>query len=445
MVNVNLNYDYFDYVRNNPDCKVIMYGAGYEARKNYKYFDRIDYFCDQKAKSIELIENIPCLLPEELVEIQGKMIIIICIRNKSVAEHVCLMLGRLPIDAEVFCFFDNPACSTYDDSPYLYHLNAKDKLKICIVSRNDDWILGKFTRKLQEELCRLGQEAYISSEEDPEADINHYVHFEFLSRIYGNGTTVRTTMITHSDCLFHKERIKYHAQNGVTGICMSSYTLNMLSICGIPRDKLCYVNPAHDGDIKPRKIVIGITYRCHSDYDLRKRDDLILQVCKQLDACFFKLRIMGDGWDETVSQLEKMGFEVDYYPDFDREIYKELMPSLDYWFFSGFDEGGMGYLDALAAGVKTIVTPQGFHLDAKGGLTYPCSTIEDFTNVLKQIQEEKRKITEAVKGWTWENYAKKHLEIWQYLTRSKPLKEIYLHQSEYMDGIFSLLICDSRG
>ena len=74
MVNVNLNYDYFDYVRNNPDCKVIMYGAGYEARKNYKYFDRIDYFCDQKAKSIELIENIPCLLPEELVEIQGKMI-----------------------------------------------------------------------------------------------------------------------------------------------------------------------------------------------------------------------------------------------------------------------------------------------------------------------------------------------------------------------------------
>lgn len=192
---------------------------------------------------------------------------------------------------------------------------------------------------------------------------------------------------------------------------MSSYTLNMLSICGIPRDKLCYVNPAHDGDIKPRKIVIGITYRCHSDYDLRKRDDLILQVCKQLDACFFKLRIMGDGWDETVSQLEKMGFEVDYYPDFDREIYKELMPSLDYWFFSGFDEGGMGYLDALAAGVKTIVTPQGFHLDAKGGLTYPCSTIEDFTNVLKQIQEEKRKITEAVKGWTWENYAK---NIWKY-------------------------------
>ena len=140
-----------------------------------------------------------------------------------------------------------------------------------------------------------------------------------------------------------------------------------------------------------------------------------------------------------------MGFEVNYYANFDKEIYQELIPSLDYWIFTGFDEGGMGYLDALAAGVKTIVTPQGFHLDTKYGLTYPCSTIKDFIETLQEIQTEKKKIINAVKDWTWENYARKHLEIWQYLTRTKPLQELYAHQSEYMDGIFSMLICNIQG
>ena len=126
-----------------------------------------------------------------------------------------------------------------------------------------------------------------------------------------------------------------------------------------------------------------------------------------------------------------------------KEIYKKLMPSLDYWLYYGFDEGAMGFLDALAAGVKTIATPQGYHLDAKGGLTHPCSTIEDFIRVLKRIQEEKKEIADTVKDWTWQNYARKHLEIWHYLTHTKPLKDLYAHQSEYTDGIFSLLMSNT--
>ena len=46
----------------------------------------------------------------------------------------------------------------------------------------------------------------------------------------------------------------------------------------------------------------------------------------------------------------------------------------------------------------------------------------------------------AVSGWTWDNYARKHLEVWQYLTRMLPLKDIYINQGQYMDGIFSLLL-----
>ena len=159
-----------------------------------------------------------------------------------------------------------------------------------------------------------------------------------------------------------------------------------------------------------------------------------------MDPAFFKLKIMGSGWDIIVRQLRKLDFEVEYYNAFDKDIYRDLMTSLDYWIYYGFDEGAMGYLDALAAGVKTIATPQGYHLDTKCGLTFPCRTIQDFIDTLKKIQEEKREIANAVKDWTWDNYAKKHLEIWQYLTRTKTMDELYRHQSEYIDGIFSLLI-----
>lgn len=440
MAGYNITDDYFDFVEQHPNYKIIVYGAGDEARKNYKFIGHVDYFCDQRAEIIGSINNIPCLLPKDLPNIQDKMIILICIRDKNIVREVCETLSGFKLDVEIFYFFHNTSFAEFDTSLYKRKLNLKDTLRIRIICKDESWILGKFARKLQEELCRLGQSADIADEEDPLADVNHYVFYGDLKTIYRNRYTVRTSMVTHVDCSLKKDLIKFQTLNHVTCICMSSEMVNRLSLWGIARDRLCYVNPAHDEDIKPRKIVLGITNRCYHGMDFRKRDDLIVEVCKRIDPQMFMLKIMGAGWDEIVLQIEKMGFTTDYYAEFDREIYKELMSSLDYWIYYGFDEGAMGYLDALAAGVKTICTPQGYHLDTKCGLTYPCSTIEDFVKTLKQIQEEKREIINSVKDWTWGNYAKKHLEIWQYLTGTKPLGDLYSHQSEYMDGIFSMLL-----
>lgn len=442
MTGFNVSDDYFNYVKDHPECRTIVYGAGNEARRNYKFVGHVDYFCDQRAKSIREIDGIPCLLPEELLDIPNKLIILICIRNEDVTRQICGKLDSMGLDAEIFYYFKNPSFQEFDFSPYIRTLNLKDKLKIRIICTDGSWILGKFARKLQEELTRLGQEADIAKEEDPMADVNHYVYYCDLAKIYKSHNTVRTSMVTHVDCSLKVDMIKFQTQNQVTCICMSSDTLNKLSEWGIPRNRICYINPAQDGDMQPRKIVLGITNRCHGGFDFRKRDSLILEVCRQLEPQFFKLKIMGSGWEEIVRQIRQLGFEVEYYVEFDRKIYKELMPSLDYWLYYGFDEGAMGYLDALAAGVKTICTPQGYHLDKRCGLTYPCSTIEDFVRVLRQIQEEKRAIIDSVKDWTWGKFARKHLEIWQYLTGAKPLKDVYVHQSEYMDGIFSMVLPD---
>lgn len=115
-MNINVEENFFDYVKNYPDCKIIVYGMGNEARKNYKDIGRIDYFCDQRAKNIEPIEDIPCLLPEELVEIHERMVILICVREKDIAEQICMELNKLQIDAEIFHYFRNPAVSCL--SPY---------------------------------------------------------------------------------------------------------------------------------------------------------------------------------------------------------------------------------------------------------------------------------------------------------------------------------------
>ena len=113
------------------------------------------------------------------------------------------------------------------------------------------------------------------------------------------------------------------------------------------------------------------------------------------------------------------------------------MPLLDYYLYWGFDEGSMGYLDALRAGVGTIVTPQGFHLDVKDGITYACRTLSDFKNVLLELQNKRKKVIESVEAWTWENYVKKHLEVWNYLLGNE--EDIYKNQHMYEDGVFSIL------
>lgn len=442
MININLTDDYYEFVKGHNGKKV-LYGAGNVAKTNFKLVGDIDCFCDKKATSIKNIDGIECISPEELENLNERLIILVCIENEEVFNRVCQDLSKLDITADVFWLLDNPAFDFFQYNSERPRSAFREKLRIRLIYKDDGWILGKFAEKLREELEKLGQDASIGKEPDESADVNHYIFYGYLTQYISQKNYVSTTMVTHVDMALKAELIKFQADHGTLGICMSEETMNKLTSWGIKRDKLCYVNPAQDGVIKPRKIVLGITNRCYGNQDLRKRDSLIFEACKELNPELFLIKIMGSGWAEIVCQLRKLGFEVMYYDEFDRETYLDLMPSLDYWIYYGFDEGAMGYLDAMAAGVKTIVTPQGYHLDTKIKPTYLCSTIGDFTNTLLSIQREKEEIIASVSDWTWENYAKKHLEIWQYLTNSRPLQEIYRHQSEYSDGIFSVLLEDN--
>jgi len=285
-------------------------------------------------------------------------------------------------------------------------------MKVHIVCYEDvhGWILGKFALKLQEHLQPLGIAATISKQPDPRADINHHIIYYDYD---GRKTTTETVMVTHIDTDWKRERLRQQLVNAAMGICCSAESVDQLAAAGLPREKLCFVNPGHDGEMRARRSVIGITSKVQPSGC--KREGILLDLAQRISPDEFQFRIMGAGWDEHVKQLRLAGFTVDHWKAFDRPEYLKLVPSLDYYLYLGLDEGSMGYMDALAAGVPTIVTTQGFHLDAPGGITHGWSEPAELFRIFESIARDKRLRQQAVLNWTWPEYARRHFALWNYL------------------------------
>jgi len=244
-----------------------------------------------------------------------------------------------------------------------------------------NWILEKFARKMKENLLSLDVNVDIAKEEDPTADINHHIIYLNYKPINNHNDTL---MITHIDDYRKLVKIKQQLEVASIGICMSRDTMNKLVELGVPSSRLTFVNPAHDGLIKQKKIIIGIT--CRVQTDGRKREKFLTNLSNDIDPNLFSFKIMGDNWESQVNDLIKNGFEVEYTNTFNYQQYIELIPSLDYYLYFGQDEGQMGFIDALYAGVPTIVTPQGYHLDAPNGIVHPFESYQDLLAVFIEIR-----------------------------------------------------------
>jgi hypothetical protein len=305
-------------------------------------------------------------------------------------------------------------------------------MKVRIVYHKDSylWILGKFDKKLNENLKLLGVEVELGLDFDPTADINHLIPCDVLDcSTFNKGIT--TLMVTHVD---DSNKLNYLLrQNNYASvfICMSEEHMIKLAQLGVDHHKLCYINPAHDGIMPIKKISIG--WSCRVQDDGRKREYFVDKFAEKLDPSYFHFKIMGDGWDKQVDILRKKGFEVDYTNNFIYQEYPKFISGLDYYLYMGMDEGQMGFVDALAAGIKTIVTKQGYHLDAPNGITHSFTEYDELERILLQLETEKRLLVESVKDWTWLDYAKKHVELWSYLLDSKKNK------SNYIDGLNSFI------
>jgi hypothetical protein len=305
-------------------------------------------------------------------------------------------------------------------------------MKVCIVSYEDvnAWILGKFARKLHEELTNIGVECYIKNSPDPSADVNH--HIIYLNYIPEKNNSKHTLMITHINDLPKLNMVKDQLKVADAGICMSRDTMQTLVNLGVTADRLCYVDPAHDEVMKPRPYNIGITSKVQLDGC--KREGMLKELIHHIDPAYFRFTIMGAGWEPIISEMNRKGIACNYHPDFHYATYLEILPNFDYYLYMGQDEGSMGFIDALAAGVPTITTPQGYHLDVDNGITHPFNTQEELNEIFKNLHQNKKRLVDSVSGWNWKNYAIKHLQLWQYLHEGK----IAANPADH-DGLNSLL------
>jgi len=293
---------------------------------------------------------------------------------------------------------------------------------------------------MQDHLQQLGHDVSIEKTVDEDADVNHHLIYRGYNfeRVKG----IQTLMVTHVDSTKKAHLLKKQLQVADLGICMSRETMDNLFQIGIPREKLSYVNPAHDGIIKPKKFVIGITTNVYNDG--RKREYFINKLVDHISANCFSFRIMGEGWDEQVTLLNEYGFDVIHWSEFDYEEYIQLIPQLDYYLYMGMDEGQMGFVDAAAAGVKTIVTTQGFHLDAKEGITHGFKTLEELVSIFQGIAAQREKIIQSVNSWNWYDYTLKHMDIWSFLLAETQGEKYKAQQVKYQDGIASIAGFDTH-
>lgn len=289
------------------------------------------------------------------------------------------------------------------------------RIRIACYEDPQDWILGKFATSLESQLVSWGIDAKVVRRPNGDADLNHHIAYNSFTGTTGK---IDTLMVTHVDSVGSLRRLGAHLSCPTTvGICMSSDTLSKLVGAGLPGRRLCYVSPAHDGVIRPRPLRVGILSRLYADG--RKRESELLASFSRLPASDFTFVIMGSGWDDVVVDLRAGGHSVEYHPQFDYNTYVELVPHLDYFAYFSHDEGSMGFLDAVAAGVRTLVTPQGFHLDPPDGIWRPINDPSDLSRALLEIAMKRRRYVNGVAHWTWERYARKHLEIWSHLLEER--------------------------
>lgn len=258
-------------------------------------------------------------------------------------------------------------------------------------------ILSKYANKMKEWLDLLKVENSISDKPRLDVDINH--HINYLP--YSPNQTKNTLMITHIFEGYKLDKIKDQMKTADVGICFSQETADFLVRNGVSENKLSVILPAHD-ELPRKKIKVAVVTNVYSDNC--KREEMFYELLKYLKENNlldrFEFRVMGSGWD-----LKE--YDILHYSAFDSIWYKEVLEYCDYMLYFGLDEGAMSILDAKQVGLKCIAPSIGFHLNLL--IEYPFITQRELNSTFTYLTNN------LVKDWTWENYTKEHIRIWEKL------------------------------
>jgi hypothetical protein len=299
------------------------------------------------------------------------------------------------------------------------------KVHLVLNPENAGWIIEKIAARLMEHAPVAGIAASISGQPRSDVHLNHWMSYAFADEPQ---STRATMFITHVDDPYKSALVRRVIAGGVdAGICMSGEMMAQLVALGVPQRSLCFIPPAHDNLVRPRRVRIGIATRLYPDG--RKRESLLVQLGGRIRLDCFRFEIFGAGWEKVIPELKASGAEVDYYPgtgDYrsDYQVLLEHVPHFDYYLYMGMDEGSLGTLDALAAAVKTIVTAQGFHLDLGSAITHSFVTFEELEAIFIRIRDELAARTAIAARLTWGAFAERHATVWRAITGGVDLRSL---------------------
>lgn len=259
-----------------------------------------------------------------------------------------------------------------------------------------DGILSKYAREMERCLKDMGHKVSVSNKVDLKADINHHINY-IGGKVPSKGK--HTLMITHfgeneKDKI---EMLKNNLKNSV-GICFSQDTADWIKEKGL--GKMEVVLPAHNLTRRPR--LISIMTDLYPDG--RKREEMFEELVKHIDKKKFVFSIIGQGWRGMLEELAKEGLQIQWQPEYNPQLGQAILSTTDYALYFGKDEGAISILDATNCGVRTIAPLVGFHKEI--GIDFPFDTQEELNAIFDKIGHN------PVEDLTWENYTKKHVDIW---------------------------------
>lgn len=267
-----------------------------------------------------------------------------------------------------------------------------------------DAILTKYARMLERELLDLGHDVTVSGESNKKADVNH--HINFISYKPSGGKD--TTMITHlsgdkNQTEEDKVNLVKNQLKTSHGICMNQALKDTLVKAGCDPKKLSVSGHAHDS-IPRRPQIIAIVTNLYPDG--RKREEMFTKLFKSIkDPKDFLFRIMGMDWMRVLEPLREKGIQVQYMDVFTADLYQQFLCTSDYLLYTGDEDSlAQSVIDAKQAGLRVIAPPQ-----KDLTVDIPFQSQADLNRIFERMTENE------VADWTWENYAKKHLAVWETL------------------------------
>lgn len=288
------------------------------------------------------------------------------------------------------------------------------RVHIVIPEPETKWILGKIACNLVEYANTEDIEVNTGSEVDPGADVNHFIPWWAA---HGRLVPRSLLMVTHIEPNSRWEQIAHEILPKATYLTtMSRQTKERLESWGISPDRITVAPVGIDPKWQPRLISVGLVYRIYQDG--RKGEGLLLELANSMDLSAFRFVLVGTGWGTIYEGLQERGIKADWYDTEDYAVHTSIVPHLDYWLYTAWDEGPLGMLDALRCGVTCILPPQGYCLDA-APYSYFYRDLGELLAIFRNIREERWRHRRTLDRWTWRNYGQLHQEIYRGVARSR--------------------------